>query len=341
MDIEKKLIKKSSLEELVTKMNQDGKQVYAPVKKNDVVDFNIISSYSDIEQDYIVTKQSAKSIIFPRVESLFEMETSKDGVSLKDKDIDSIPEVVLIGARPCDTAGLTVLTAMFQGDLIDSIYTARFNKTTIIGVSCKNKDDKCFCTSVKGGPGDTNGSDILLTEINDGDYLAEIITEKGKVISEKYKNLFETAPEVNKDEFLADVPVEFDFNSLTENIYSTFDNDIWVEQSLRCIGCGACAYVCPTCGCFDIQDVMEGNKGQRKRSWDSCGFSLFTLHASGHNPREVQSARWRQRLLHKFSYMLEQQNTHGCVGCGRCSRSCSVDMNLKEHLINLTKEIAK
>ena len=119
------------------------------------------------------------------------------------------------------------------------------------------------------------------------------------------------------------------------------DDSLWLEQSLRCIGCGTCAYVCPTCGCFDIQDLFDGKRGMRKRSWDSCGFDLFTLHASGHNPRSVQSQRWRQRIMHKFQYMFEKDNVIGCVGCGRCSRSCSVNMNLKNHLINLEKEIVK
>jgi len=116
---------------------------------------------------------------------------------------------------------------------------------------------------------------------------------------------------------------------------------LWVEQSLRCISCGACAFVCPTCACFDIQDITIGAEHSRKRSWDSCGFSLFTIHTSGHNPREVQSQRWRQRVMHKFAYMPDRQQIVGCVGCGRCSRACSVDMNLKEHLINLAEEIAK
>ena len=99
-----------------------------------------------------------------------------------------------------------------------------------------------------------------------------------------------------------------------------------------CRACGACAFVCPTCVCFSIEDEADTRKGDRLRTWDSCGMRLFTLHASGHNPRDKQSQRWRQRIYHKFAYYPDRFQTLGCVGCGKCSRACPVDMNLKAHL---------
>jgi ferredoxin len=339
MDIKKNLLKQSSLVKLVHQLNLADKEIFAPVKKNDKVDFGRISSLDQMATDYIVTEQSAKFAVFPRIENLFEIETTKDKVSLKEKDLAAIPEVVLVGTRPCDAAGFITLWGIFGEDQQDNIFHARLNKLTIISISCSKSDSKCFCTSVKLNPGGTKGSDILLTCFDEDKYLAEIITEKGQAIADKYSDLFETTPDIDKEQFIAKVPVEFNVDELTNKIYSLFEFDIWLEQSMRCIGCGTCAFICPTCGCFDIQDVFNGETGQRNRNWDACGFSLFSLHASGHNPRETQAQRWRQRVLHKFAYMLKNQNLLGCVGCGRCSRLCPSDMNLQEHLIDLYNEI--
>jgi formate hydrogenlyase subunit 6/NADH:ubiquinone oxidoreductase subunit I len=131
---------------------------------------------------------------------------------------------------------------------------------------------------------------------------------------------------------MTEVKKKFSHEEVTGKLASAFEHPFWIENSLRCIGCGACAYVCPTCACFDIQDESRGKNGKRYRSWDSCGFGLLTIHTSGHNPRSVQSQRWRQRIMHKFSYMPERNNSLGCVGCGRCSSGCPVDMNIAEQL---------
>ena len=99
---------------------------------------------------------------------------------------------------------------------------------------------------------------------------------------------------------------------------------------MACLGCGACAYACPVCHCFDLQDESDKKECRRLRNWDSCGFGLFTLHASGHNPRPDQSARWRQRVTHKFSIYPQKFKTLACTGCGRCSRLCQAGMAIAE-----------
>ncbi|MCG8333231.1 MAG: 4Fe-4S dicluster domain-containing protein [Proteobacteria bacterium] len=339
MNTEKKWITPSSLDRLIGSLVKDRYKVFGPVKDGDQIDYSVIGSLAETEKDYVTTNQSAKSLVFPKYEGLFQMIKDKGSISLISKELEKLPNVILFGSRPCDARGILALNSIFDGDIKDQIYLGRLAKLTTISVSCVKHDETCFCTSLQSGPGDTMGSDLLLTPDGDNGFLVEIITEKGKHLVDHYPDCFEDEKELDKEARLTKVPVSFDINYIAGKLKSKFEDDIWIEQSLRCIGCGTCAYVCPTCGCFDIQDVSTGESMLRRRSWDSCGYDLFTLHASGHNPRKIQSQRWRQRIYHKFQYMPESDDVVGCVGCGRCSKTCSVDMNLKTHLINLANEL--
>lgn len=81
-----------------------------------------------------------------------------------------------------------------------------------------------------------------------------------------------------------------------------FENDFWENISMKCLACGACAFSCPACHCFDIVDEASFGEGTRRKNWDTCSFKNFTLHASGHNPRPAQKMRFRNRIMHKFKY---------------------------------------
>jgi len=340
MNIEKRYIRKGSLEKLFEIIKSDSRTVVGPSARNDKISFKKIEKYSEITADYIQTTQSAKETAFPRTEKILDYSKNSDGISVIGTDLNEIPEIVLWGVRPCDTIGAGELSAIFNWDYRDEIYNNRKSHIAVLGFSCSKADEYCFCTSVGGNPGSTEGSDILFTRAgDDGDYLAEIMTEKGLQIASLAPDLFEKDGNVDKSGYLAKVPVKFDREQVREKLEKLFESGMWVDQSLKCLGCGACAYVCPTCACFDIQDEAHGRSGSRIRCWDSCGFSIFTLHTSGHNPREVQSQRWRQRIMHKFSYMPDRLAVYGCTGCGRCSRACPADMNILEQLISIQEAI--
>jgi len=336
MNNDKRLVRKDSLEKLFDILKQNSKTIFAPASKNGKVSFSVADSFSGITTSYIQTTQSSKEVAFPRTEKILDYTRNKDGMSVKGIDLKDIPEIILWGIRPCDAIGIGELSTIFNWDYKDEIFNNRLSKVTVLGFSCSRADEYCFCTSVGGNPGNAEGNDILFTQHGEnGDYLAEILTKKGSAVVSLVPDLFEKANDIEKEKFLADVPVRFNQEEIRRKLEKFFESELWVEQSLKCLGCGACAYVCPACACFDIQDEAHGKSGSRVRCWDSCGFSLFTLHTSGHNPREVQSQRWRQRIMHKFSYMPDRLSVYGCTGCGRCSRACPADMNILEHLISI------
>jgi sulfhydrogenase subunit beta (sulfur reductase) len=330
METARKLIRKQSLEKLYNLLLANRK-VYAPVIAADIqVEYKYNPVFAEVTFDHIRSALSVKNVVFPKVENMFFYVNAKTESTITDIDLNMIPEVVLWGAHPCDNAAFDTLRSIFCWDINDEFFSKRLEKLLVIGLSCHLSDEYCFCTSVGLSPTSSKGSDILLTKLQNGDYIAEFLTEKGNNVLLSAPELFEPAAEGKV--LITEVKQKFHHEQVTEKLATAFEHPFWVENSLRCIGCGACAYVCPTCACFDIQDETKGKNGKRYRSWDSCGFGLFTLHTSGHNPREVQSQRWRQRIMHKFSYMPDRNESLGCVGCGRCSSGCPADMNIAEQL---------
>jgi len=338
MQTEKYLIRQPSLEKLFSNLIISGKKVFAPKTKGNLALFDQVREFKDIKEDYIVTANSVKSVVFPRAERLFSYKKSKYKTEITDAADSLFPDTVIWGTRPCDAAAFIPLTSTFNSDYQDIIFNKRRERVLILSFSCNKSDEYCFCTSVDNGPGNTAGSDLLFTKLSGSDYLAEVISDKGHLLKDEYSAFFEAPSEETKEQYLAIVSTKFNQQEIKSKLAELFGNPIWDEKSRACLGCGSCAYVCPVCSCFDIQDESHGNKGTRLRCWDSCGFGLFTLHTSGHNPRDSQGGRWRQRILHKFLYIPNKSEMAGCVGCGRCSRSCPADINILDTLTSVKED---
>ena len=327
---EKYTVSEVGFSSLVDAMVKTEMRVLGPREGAEGIEIAELKSAAEIAKDgqSIV---SAKGTVFPKVERLVKYRYEGKNVALDDVQPNAVP-TVLFGARPCEARAFHALDVVFNWDYKDIFFNTRLANTTVVAISCTQADDACFCTSVGSRPDDSAGSDILLSRLKSGGYVAEVLTDKGKALMALAKDALQPPP-VSPDLVpAATVAPVFDAKALEQKLASKFDSPLWLEQSLRCLGCGACAYVCPTCVCFSIEDEADTRQGDRLRTWDSCGLRLFTSHASGHNPRDKQSQRWRQRVYHKFAYYPDRFKTIGCVGCGKCSRACPVDMNLKQHL---------
>lgn len=320
-------------------------RLVAPVREDEMIDFRVVDSPEPIvaHTDYVNPRQSIKPFFFPRTEPLVTFDRTRDGLEVREPDT-AFPRTLLFGCRPCDAASLLVMDPLYDWDYHDAFWFHRRRATTVVAVSCTRCDESCFCTALGGSPHGTDGADLLLTPLDEGRYLAEILTDKGQAVADLAPDAF-TDGEGDKDaacrEALDALPPPLDLDAVTEWLKTHFEDEHWAPWSYRCWGCGCCTFLCPTCHCFDIVDEGGYRHGQRRRNWDACQFALFTQHASGHNPRPHQAERWRQRVEHKFYYYVDKFHYRSCVGCGRCIRSCPVNMNIYEQLRAISDELSK
>jgi sulfhydrogenase subunit beta (sulfur reductase) len=303
--------------DLIAPCDVDGHVLYRPV-----------SAVEEILLDYERPELSAKQVVLPATEVILRIERQGSDAAVAE----SLPEreQVVFGVRPCDAHGMAVLDALFLDQKpVDASYQHNRQRTTLIGLACRQMWEGCFCTSMGGGPDDSTHLDVMLREV-EGGYAAEAVTSKG---AEILKDL-ETKTRKGKPAASA---VDAEVVPLTEpeGWRPLFESDLWRRHGERCLSCRICTYVCPTCRCFDVVDrVVERGRDvtriERVRVWDACTSPNYRRVAGGHNPRATKPDRLRNRFFCKFCYYPEDFGPVGCVGCGRCVVSCPVDIDIRE-----------
>lgn len=322
----------AGLDDLLRGILERGARLIAPVRRDHGTVFEVVASLEEIERESGNTNVSPKEIFFPRCEPILEFTQEVDGPRVEGVEPDA-PETVLFGIRPCDAAGMAILEEVFDWDSRDEFFLRRREATTLLALACTDPAETCFCTAVGCGPASTDGSDLLITPTGGDALLAEASTEKGERLIAEFSHLFGEADGMEKK--VPEMTHREDLTTIGPALQSAFGREGWDEIGRGCLGCGACAHTCPTCHCFDIIDEGDLRGGRRLKIWDTCALKVFTLHASGHNPRGTQQARFRQRVLHKFSYFPERFGRVMCVGCGRCLVHCPVGQDIYESALRL------
>jgi len=234
---------------------------------------------------------------------------------------------------------LQVLDKVYNWDYIDTDYQKRRENTLIISTRCDKADIHCFCTSLDYDVENLDAMDILVVNGADGKVYIKSKTEKGAELlnSDVTRHASrvtgtDAEPDLKKqyNAFLVSFRLKMDYVEVNAKLAKIFDTPEFENVSGNCVSCNTCAFVCPTCHCFKISDEKMKDTGIRYKSYDSCNNGYFTLMAGGHNPRPVKYRRWRQRAMHKFVYYKERFGENLCVGCGKCTIACPVNISIFE-----------
>ncbi len=285
---------------------------------------------------------SLKSLLYHQTDPVFDFEGGYTDIALRA----AAPPVaqVIFGVRPCDAVGLDRLgRALAAEPFADERYRQRREMTTVLTVACREAGPHCFCRAMGVSPADPRGSDVVLYPA-DGHYLLEAVTPRGQDVRESAGKLLDPAGDdaarMACRETLVLRAAGLARDGLAAHLEAAFHHPYWDELAQRCLGCGACTFVCPTCYCFAMFDIVRGTRGRRLRGWDSCQFKDYSLMAGGHNPQPTRGSRIRRRLLHKLSRFPAIHGDWACVGCGRCGAACPVGLHLAGVLAELEEVLS-
>ena len=326
------LIKKSDLQRFIDSFLKS-RRVFAPVRDGENFNFQEIRSGKDIDlRGYVNTEFPPKKFLLPEGEVLFEYESGKVKAKTHNE------KVVIFGVRPCDTHAIVVLDRVMGEDPADAHYNKRRDSALVFALNCDKAGENCFCGSMD--TSDPEGFDLLFTS-QGKDYHIETGSKAGGEIVRKSKFFRKTGKKARKAKLK--FRKKMNTKDLLKIMKDRFESKIWDDVASRCLSCGSCTSVCPTCYCFDISHVnsIEKEGGDVVRKWNYCMLRPFTRVAGEVYFREPRVERVKQFFYHKLVYGKENQGKFHCVGCGRCITECMTHIDITEEVRNIRREYAK
>lgn len=368
------IVQSRDLQHLFNALKKRGYQLLGPRVQDGAIVYDEIHSVSDLpagwtdEQEggtyrlnrrgdnalfgYNVGPHSWKKYLHPPVVRLWHATKGAEGVQVHD-DTPQPARRAFIGVRACELNAIAIQDRVFMGDptqpsadgavVVDAQYAARREGVFIVAVNCGQAGATCFCASMGTGPRADKGFDLSLTEVLEADshhFVVEAGSPAGLEVLADIPRRNASSEELEKAErVIADAAMhmgrKMETLGLKELLYANADSPQWEEIAQRCLTCGNCTMVCPTCFCTTVEDVTDlaGLEAERVRKWDSC-FTLDFSYIHGGSVRVSPRSRYRQWMTHKLASWQDQFGTSGCVGCGRCITWCPVG-------IDITREAAK
>jgi len=351
---------KSCLETLIVALRERGHRVVGPVVRDGALFFEEIESADALPRgwresqapgsyrversggeavfDVVNGPGSLKPFFFAPREPLLEIQIPEEGGFRAEETLPEPPPTAFLGVRPCDLAAVRAQDRIFLHDRVpDPYYGARRRDAFFVAVQCTRSASTCFCTSMDTGPAAREGFDLALTERDDG-----FVVRAGSPAGEELLAVLDGA--AASDEQLegetraleacaAGMQRTLDTRDLPELLYDNLEHARWEDVAERCLSCGNCTQVCPTCFCHDERDepTVDGLRSLRVREWSSC-FDRGHAQVHGKNYRPEVRHRYRQWLVHKLASWIDQFGSSGCVGCGRCISWCPTGIDLTEEV---------
>jgi ferredoxin len=359
----------TSLEPLVAALRADGYRVVGPTVRDGAIVLAELVSAVDLPYGWGVRlapggyrlrergdraafahsagPQSWKSFLHPSRSPLWTARREGDGGFAVEEPAREEPRYAFLGVRGCDLRAIAIQDRVLSGP--DSGYARRRERAFVIGVNCTEPGEVCFCASAGTGPDTGPGYDLALTELVDGDdvgYLVDASLEAGWDLLDRLPyEVAEPAATTRAREAVAAAAGRMGRSlpaaDLRELLAGALESPRWDDVAARCLSCGNCTMVCPTCFCTTVEDTTDltGEVAQRWLRWDSC-FDLDFSYLHGGPVRVSTRSRYRQWLTHKVGTWHDQFGESGCVGCGRCIVWCPVGIDITEELAALAASAA-
>lgn len=300
-----------------------------------------VSSFDELDLGYMKTEYSAKTYFLPYQENLSRFRF--DDGDWEQEIRYRIQPRALIGLHACDINALLKLDKVFlKGAFPSPYYLARRENTFVVGLDHEPGED-CFCASV-GADVVTHGFDLYLTDLG-GRYFVAVGSDEGyRVLT--HVETWEPTAEDRRDyrrvraHIAAGFRTHVNVKDLPTLLDIEFDSEVWRRWGERCLSCGTCAMVCPTCYCYGVEERVSMDYGEavKRKQLYSCNLYDFALVAGPHNFRPTRESRLKYRYYHQHRGFAEAYDEPKCVGCNRCGAACLAGINPPEVIADLEAE---